>query len=72
MFLIRLLHIKSIKMKIIKITAIFILNLMNKISQIIKKKRDPINQIKNVVQEKSLENVDLDKNINKEYINKKP
>jgi len=62
MFLIRLLHIKSIKMKDYKDHS----DIHNKphekrLETKIQKKQDPINQIKNVVQEKSLDDIETNK-----------
>ena len=62
MFLIRLLHIKSIKMKDNKDHSdIHIKSDEKKLETKIQKKRDPINQIKNVVQEKSLNDIETNK-----------
>ncbi len=62
MFLIRLLHIKSIKMKDYKdYSNIHIKSDEKKLETKIQKKRDPINQIKSVVQEKSLNDIETNK-----------
>ena len=62
MFLIRVLHIKSIKMKDNKDHSdIHIKSDEKKLETKIQKKRDPINQIKNVVQEKSLNDIETNK-----------
>ena len=62
MFLIRLLHIKSIKMKDYKDHSdIHIKPDEKKLETKIQKKQDPINQIKSIVQEKSLDDIETNK-----------
>ncbi len=62
MFLIRLLHIKSIKMKDYNDHSdISIKPDEKKLETKIQKKQDPINQIKSVVQEKSLDDIETNK-----------
>ena len=62
MFLIRLLHIKSIKMKDYKDhNDIHIKPEEKKSETKIQKKQDPINQIKSIVQEKSLDDIETNK-----------
>ena len=62
MFLIRLLHIKSIKMKDFKDHGDIHIKLdEKKLETKIQKKQDPINQIKSVVQEKSLGDIETNK-----------
>ena len=62
MFLIRLLHIKSIKMKDYNDHSDINIKPDEKKLEIkIKKKQDPINQIKSVVQEKSLDDIETNK-----------
>ena len=62
MFLIRLLHIKSIKMKDYNDHSdINIKPDEKKLETKIQKKQDPINQIKSVVQEKSLDDIETNK-----------
>ena len=62
MFLIRLLHIKSIKMKDSKDHSDIHIKLdEKKLETKIQKKQDPINQIKSIVQEKSLGDIETNK-----------
>ena len=62
MFLIRLLHIKSIKMKDYKDHSdIRIKPDEKKLETKLQKKQDPINQIKSIVQEKSLDDIETNK-----------
>ena len=62
MFLIRLLHIKSIKMKDYKDHSdIRIKPDEKKLETKMQKKQDPINQIKSIVQEKSLDDIETNK-----------
>ncbi len=62
MFLIRLLHIKSIKMKDYKDHSdIHIKPNEKKLETKMQKKQDPINQIKSIVQEKSLDDIETNK-----------
>ena len=62
MFLIRLLHIKSIKMKDYEDRGnVHIKQDEKKLETKIQKKQDPINQIKSVVQEKSLDDIETNK-----------
>ena len=62
MFLIRLLHIKSIKIKDYKDHSdIHIKPDEKKLETKIQKKQDPINQIKSIVQEKSLDDIETNK-----------
>ncbi len=62
MFLIRLLHIKSFKMKDYKDHSDIHIKLdEKKLETKIQKKQDPINQIKSVVQEKSLGDIETNK-----------
>ena len=62
MFLIRLLHIKSIKMKDYKDHSdIHIKPDEKKLETKMQKKQDPINQIKSIVQEKSLDDIETNK-----------
>ena len=62
MFLIRLLHIKSIKMKDYKDHSdIRIKPDEKKLETKMQKKQDPINQIKSIVQEKSLDDIEINK-----------
>ncbi len=66
MFLIRLLHIKSIKMKSYKDHSdIPIEPDEKKLETKVQKKQDPINQIKSIVQEKSLDDIEINKIKNK-------
>ncbi len=66
MFLVRLLHIKSIKSVGLNNDQNIKLKFDNNLLSDNKGGSEPINQIKNIIQEKNFENVDLDKkNINK-------
>ena len=66
MFLVRLLHIKSIKSVGLNNDQNIKLKFDNNLLSDNKVGSEPINQIKNIIQEKNFENVDLDKkNINK-------